>query len=85
MSKTYCEILEKQLDCHCSVLDNGLGFGRDLQTCSNASKFVQDTLTLACLLINKEKSFFQPVQCLEWLGLVWDSRLYSMYTTKKDC
>lgn len=59
-------------------LDDGLGFGRDLLTCLNASKFVQDTLTQAGLLINKEKSIFQPVQCLEWLGLVWDSRLYSL-------
>lgn len=59
-------------------LDDGLGFGKDLQTCSNASIFIQNTLTQAGLLINKEKSIFQPVQCLEWLGLVWDSRLYSL-------
>lgn len=39
--------------------------------------FLQDTLTQAGLLIDKEKSLFQPVQCLKWLGLVWDSRLYS--------
>lgn len=59
-------------------LDDGLGFGKDLQTCSNASNFVQYTLTQTGLLINKEKYIFQPVQCLEWIGLVWDSRLYSL-------
>lgn len=37
------------------------------------SDHVRDTLEKAGLLINFEKSVLQPVQCLEWLGLIWNS------------
>lgn len=33
----------------------------------------------AGLLINIEKSNFQPVQSIEWLGLLWDSKSYSLF------
>lgn len=59
-------------------LNDGLGFGKDLETCSNALKVIKDILTQAGLLINRKMSIFQPVQCLEWLSLLRDSRLYSL-------
>lgn len=39
---------------------------------------VRDTLEKAGLLINFEKSALQPVQCLEWLGLTWNSTPFSL-------
>jgi hypothetical protein len=29
-------------------------------------------------LINEEKSIFVPTQKLEWLGILWDSQLFSL-------
>jgi hypothetical protein len=39
---------------------------------------VQGTLVQAGLLINSDKSIFQPTQRLEWLGLMWDSHTFSL-------
>lgn len=54
-------------------LDDGLVLSNTKNQCENVSKFVQDTLDKAGFLVNIEKSVFQPVQQLEWLGLVWNS------------
>lgn len=81
-------IFTKVLQTHCKTngidivlyLDDGLRFNKDLLTCVNESNFVQETFKLvqAGLLINTDASIFQPTQCLEWLGLVWDSHLFSL-------
>ncbi|KAK3093064.1 hypothetical protein FSP39_010639 [Pinctada imbricata] len=40
--------------------------------------FVYQSLTDAGFLVNREKSIFDPTQCLTWLGLVWDSLDFSL-------
>ena len=60
-------------------LDDGFGFGRDFNQCLNASAFVQNSLIQAGFLINQEKSIFQPSQTMEWLGLLWDSKMFSLF------
>ncbi|VDI03553.1 Hypothetical predicted protein [Mytilus galloprovincialis] len=54
-------------------LDDGLGMGKNKQEASECSSFVKTSLLEAGFLINMDKSIFEPVQCLEWLGLVWNS------------
>ncbi|XP_063442628.1 uncharacterized protein LOC134722924 [Mytilus trossulus] len=59
-------------------LDDGLGMGKNKQEASECSSFVKTSLLEAGFLINREKSIFEPVQCLEWLGLVWNSSDFSI-------
>ncbi|CAC5389809.1 unnamed protein product [Mytilus coruscus] len=59
-------------------LDDGLGMGKNKQEASECSSFVKTSLLEAGFLINMDKSIFEPVQCLEWLGLVWDSSDFSI-------
>ena len=62
-------------------LDDGLGFAKDRLSCDKVSSFVQQSLVEAGLLINYDKSIFNPVQNLEWLGMVWNSVEYSISIT----
>jgi hypothetical protein len=39
--------------------------------------FVEQSLVDAGFLINEEKLIFVPTQKLEWLGILWDSQLFS--------
>lgn len=59
-------------------LDDGFGFGQDFYTCLQNLKFVRDTLIKTVCIINFEKSILQPVQCLEWLSLMWNSMYFSL-------
>lgn len=59
-------------------LDDGFGFGQDFYTCLQNLNFVRDTLIKAVCIINFEKSILQPVQCLEWLSLMWNSMYFSL-------
>ncbi|CAC5375034.1 unnamed protein product [Mytilus coruscus] len=59
-------------------LDDGLKMGKNKQEASECSSFVKTSLLEAGFLINMDKSIFEPVQCLEWLGLVWDSTDFSI-------
>ncbi|CAC5394903.1 unnamed protein product [Mytilus coruscus] len=59
-------------------LDDGLGMGKNKQEASECSSFVKTSLLEAGFLINMDKSIFEPVQCSEWLGLVWDSSDFSI-------
>lgn len=54
-------------------LDDGFGMCLDKTQCIYESKFVKQSLIGAGFLINEEKSVFDPVQCLEWLGIIWNS------------
>ena len=59
-------------------LDDGLGLENDYVKCKNNSDFVKSSLKLAGFLVNESKSIFEPIQCLEWLGLIWDSKNFSI-------
>ncbi|VDI41678.1 Hypothetical predicted protein [Mytilus galloprovincialis] len=59
-------------------IDDGLGMGKNKQEASECSSFVKTSLLEAGFLINMDKSIFEPVQCLEWLGLVWNSSDFSI-------
>ena len=41
--------------------------------------FVINSLVKAGFVINSEKSIWEPVQKLEWIGLFWDSAHFSLY------
>lgn len=59
-------------------LDDGFGISKDKMSSKHNSSFVKKSLENAGLLINTEKSVFEPVQKLEWLGLVWNSDDFSI-------
>ncbi|CAC5391543.1 unnamed protein product [Mytilus coruscus] len=64
-------------------LDDGLGMGKNKQEASECSSFVKTSLLEAGFLINMDKSIFEPVQCLEWLGLVCDSSDFSISISER--
>ena len=49
-----------------------------LEKCQKDSFFVKQSLVDVGFLINEEKSIFFPTQKLEWLGILWDSQLFSL-------
>ncbi|CAC5416181.1 unnamed protein product [Mytilus coruscus] len=55
-------------------LDDRLGMDKNKQEASECSSFVKTSLLEAGFLINMDKSIFEPVQCLEWLDVVWIPR-----------
>ena len=55
-------------------LDDGFGMTQNFDDCKTDAKFVKESLQFAGFLINEEKSVFDPVQELEWLGIVWNSK-----------
>lgn len=59
-------------------LDDGLGMAKDEFECKNSSLLVKNSLIEAGFLINEEKSIFEPVQFLEWLGLIWNSSEFTI-------
>lgn len=59
-------------------LDDGFGMASSYAHCERDSEFVKKSLIDAGFLINEEKSIFNPVQKLEWLGIVWNSVEFSL-------
>ena len=59
-------------------LDDGFGICASESQCIQDSEFVKNSLVQAGFLINEEKSIFYPVQCLEWLGINWNSKTFSL-------
>ena len=59
-------------------LDDGWGTNKNQFLCSVDAEFVRNSLEKAGFVINYEKSVWPPIQRLEWLGLFWDSVLFSM-------
>ncbi|VDI00679.1 Hypothetical predicted protein [Mytilus galloprovincialis] len=64
-------------------LDDGLGMSEGYSECQNISEFIRSSLELAGFLINEHKSIFDPVQCLKWLGLIWDSVIFILAVSKR--
>ena len=59
-------------------LDDGFGMCSDEQLCIEQSDFVKKSLSDAGFLVNFEKSVFNPVTELEWLGIIWNSSDFSL-------
>ena len=59
-------------------LDDGFGMSDSFGECQQDSVFVKQSLVDAGFLINEEKSIFFRNQKLEWLGILWDSQLFSL-------
>ena len=59
-------------------LHDGLAFADYRYQCENVSKFIQSTLEKAGFQINFDKSVFEPVQIIEWLGLIWNSAEFTL-------
>ncbi|XP_052270084.1 uncharacterized protein LOC127871322 [Dreissena polymorpha] len=53
-------------------LDDGWCVNATYEKTLNDGKFILETLQRAGFVLNMEKSIFIPVQCLEWVGFVWD-------------
>ena len=49
-----------------------------LEDCKKYSDFVKQSLFDAGFLINEDKSIFNPVRILEWLGINWDSSSFAL-------
>ena len=60
-------------------LDDGWGTNSNRHLFSADAVFVKNSLLKAGFVINLEKSIWEPVQKLEWLGLFWDSERFSLY------
>ena len=59
-------------------LDDGLVFAPTKNQCNLDSTIIQKTLSETGLLVNFEKSEFTPTQVIEWLGITWNARLFSI-------
>ena len=59
-------------------LHDGLAFADYRYQCENVSKFIQSTLDKAGFQINFDKFVFEPVQIIEWLGLIWNSAEFTL-------
>ena len=59
-------------------LDDGWGTNSTKQLCSADAEFVRSSLEQAGFVINYDKSIWEPVQRLEWLGLFWNSEQFSL-------
>lgn len=65
-------------------LDDGFATHENYHTCCEFSKRVRIDLFRSGFVENKSKSNWQPVQCLEWLGIVWNLKLGELsYSDKK--
>lgn len=54
-------------------LDDGIILEENECTCKSVSDKIKGDLTRAGLVTNETKSIWDPQQCMQWLGLVWDS------------
>lgn len=64
-------------------LDDGFVFASSKHECLSVSEFIKSSLSEFGLLINIEKSVFYPTQNLEWLGILWDSKSFSISVPKR--
>ena len=55
-------------------LDDGVNFEGSWEKASFAAHHMYGDLCAAGFVVNKEKSLWEPTQCLEWLGLVWNAK-----------
>ena len=53
-------------------LDDGISCEKNLEVANSVSKSVRDDLIMAGVVPNRTKSVWDPVQKIEWLGLLWD-------------
>ena len=54
-------------------LDDGIGIHPDEQLCQNIANEVKINLIKSGFVPKAEKSFWQPVKCLVWLGTIIDT------------
>ena len=54
-------------------LDDGWGTASSFEECQNIATNVKNDLLSGGLIPNREKSVWNPVQELNWLGMVWNS------------
>ena len=59
-------------------LDDVFGMNKDVSSCYEDAQFVKESLIEAGLFINEEKSVFNPVTKLEWLGIFWNSTEFTL-------
>ena len=59
--------------CVAVFLDDGWGIEKDSQACSIVADAVKTDLYKAGFVSNDDKSVWTPCQCLDWLGITWDS------------
>lgn len=59
-------------------LDDGWFISDTFENCQSDSDFLLDSISRAGFLLNTEKSIFDPIQSLEWLGLIWNSRDFTL-------
>lgn len=54
-------------------LDDGFIIEHDQNTCRSLSIKIKSDLKSSGFVTNDEKSIWEPSQCIQWLGLVWNS------------
>lgn len=59
-------------------LDDGLAMADSVEECYIISTFIRSSLQEAGFLINFEKYVFHQVKEIEWLGITWNSTLFSI-------
>lgn len=64
-------------------LDDGFDLAEGYLECKNKSDFVKLSLKQAGFLVNEGKYIFEPVQSLEWLGLIWSSKTFSLKISER--
>ena len=59
-------------------LDDGIGFCKNANDAEAASLHIRNDLFQAGAFWSVKKSLWEPVQKLEWLGVVWDAKNFSI-------
>ena len=57
-----------------AYLDDGWSHDKTQKGCKQNSDRIKGDLEAAGFVVNKEKSIWEPTQCIEWLGLIWDTK-----------
>ena len=67
----------------CVYLDDGAGIENDLHKAKNHSEFVKKSLSSAGFIINTEKSVWEPLEKITWLGLTLDCKNNFVFVTEQ--
>lgn len=59
-------------------LDDGWGCSSNLDLCRENACFIKSSIEKSGFMLNNDKSIWEPVQKLEWLGLVWNANDYCL-------
>lgn len=64
-------------------LDDGWGRAPNIEIAAQAAQSVKADILAAGLVPNIDKSQWEPIQVLDWLGMTWDSKTGAIYISQR--